>query len=378
MKRQGNFLLRLKMYQAYFEQWKVKLQHRQREAGQTEQALWHWSLTLQAKVLYGWRLCVTEQRRKQEQAARAAQVYRDELLREGVTCILSYAAHMNDLTTSLTQHNQEQRSRHIQRMVKRCAMRWKQRALCKPRREQEVKGQPPKKSVTFCLTPSELKSVSQSDSVDQEAEEEMLSKLLLPRVPRRQPRRCKELFESPLKINTQKQLAITSNQAAPKPSQLSCNTALSCLHPAKVPVTSTHQSLVISNVSPSEPHTSALDSPQETRDVLLPPSAFMTSGTEEKLGKISSSGFVPPFEQHSSAYPDIGLRASSGESDPASALIRELLSIQLEMKTYQRDRKQLRAWQKLKEVLQSWLQTSGRDEQMEKNAVCRELKEVRR
>lgn len=60
------------------------------------------------QVLYGWRLWVTEQRRKQEQAARAAQVYRDQLLREGVTCILTYAAHMNDLTTSLTQHSQEQ------------------------------------------------------------------------------------------------------------------------------------------------------------------------------------------------------------------------------------------------------------------------------
>nr|XP_024657789.1 protein SFI1 homolog [Maylandia zebra] len=106
MKRQGLLLLRLKMYQMYFEQWKTKLQHRQREAKQTERALWHWSLTLQAKVLYGWRIWVTEQRRKQEHAARAALVYRDQLLREGVTCILTYAVHMNDLTTNLTQHSQ--------------------------------------------------------------------------------------------------------------------------------------------------------------------------------------------------------------------------------------------------------------------------------
>ncbi|MEQ2297539.1 hypothetical protein AMECASPLE_035686 [Ameca splendens] len=50
MKRQGLLLLRLKMYQKFFEQWKTKLQHRQRLANQTERALWHWSLTLQAKV----------------------------------------------------------------------------------------------------------------------------------------------------------------------------------------------------------------------------------------------------------------------------------------------------------------------------------------
>lgn len=37
----------------------------------------------------------------------------------------------------------------------------------------------------------------------------------------------------------------------------------------------------------------------------------------------------------------------------------------------------LRAWQKLKEVLRSWLRSSGKDEQVEKHAVCQELKEVR-
>ncbi|XP_070758707.1 protein SFI1 homolog [Enoplosus armatus] len=377
MKRQGLFLLRLKVYETYFEQWKIKLQHRRREAKQTERALWHWSLTLQAKVLWGWRLWVTEQRRKQEQAARAAQVYRDQLLREGVTCILTYAAHMNDLTTSLTQHSQEQRSRHLQRVVKRCAMRWKQRALSKPRREQEVKGQPPKKSVTFCLTVPGLKSVSPSDSEKQEAEDGGLGELLLSRTPRRQPRRCEELFESPLKINPIKQSAVTSTSC---PSQEGRHAVLSCLHPAKV---STHQSIIISHVSPSDRHISTMDPPQENQDVLLPPSAFMTTGTEDTLGKTRSSApLVPPFNQHSSAYPDVRLGASNGETvedaatDPTSDLTRELLSIQLDMKTYQQDRKQLRAWQKLKEVLQSWLQTSGKDEEMEKTAVCQELTEL--
>lgn len=36
----------------------------------------------------------------------------------------------------------------------------------------------------------------------------------------------------------------------------------------------------------------------------------------------------------------------------------------------------LRAWKKLKEVLQSWIQTSGRDDQSEKDTVCQEIKEV--
>ncbi|XP_034389084.1 protein SFI1 homolog isoform X1 [Cyclopterus lumpus] len=385
MRRQGILLLRLKMYQTYFDQWKIKLQHRRREAKQTERALWHWSLTLQAKVLYGWRLQVTEQRRKQEQAASAAQVYRDQLLREGVTCILTYAAHMSDLTTSLTQHSQEQKSQHLQRVVKRCAMRWKQRALCKRQREQEVKGHSPKKSVTFCL------ATCASDSEEQEAEDGVLSKLRvqLSREPRRQPRRC----VSPLKIITQNPTAVTNTEAAPKPSQLSrpsqqdLRTASSCLHPL-----STRQSIIISNVSPSEPSMSTVDSPQETQNqgVLLPPSAFMTTVTEDMLRKSTNSSgfgdaphqFVPAFEQHLSVYSDERRRATSRGSvedlvtDPTSALTRELLSIQLDMVTYQQDRKQLRAWQRLKEVLQSWLQTSGKEEQMEKNAVCQELKEL--
>ncbi|XP_042362696.1 protein SFI1 homolog [Plectropomus leopardus] len=384
MKRQGILLLRLKMYQTFFEQWKIKLQHRRREAKQTERALWHWSLTLQAKVLFGWRLWVTEQRRKREQAARAAQIYRDQLLREGVTCILSYAAHMNDLTTTITQHSQEQRSRRLQRVVRRCAMRWKQRALCKPRREQEIKEQQPKKSVTFCLTTPGSKSVSPSDPEEQGAEGGVLSNLVLSRAPRRQPRRCVELFESPLNLNTQQQTAVTEPVAYPsqliRPSQEGHRTPPSCLHPPKLPVASADRSIITSNISPSEPHMFTEDAPQETQnyDILLPPSAFMTPATEDT---INSSGFgkdaphVPPFQQLSSASSDARVREDV-TMDPASALTEELLSIQLDMMTYQEDRKQLRAWQKLKEVLQSWLQTSGKDEQLEKNAVFQELKEL--
>ncbi|KAM7402190.1 hypothetical protein PAMP_017454 [Pampus punctatissimus] len=355
MKRQGILLLRLKMCQVYFEQWKMKMQHRRRESKQTEQALWHWSLTLQAKVLYGWRLWVTEQRRKQEQAARAAHVYRDQLLREGVTCILTYAAHMSDLTTSLTQHSREQRLRHIQRVVKRCAMRWKERALCKPGRGQEVRRQPQKKSVTFCLS---VPGVSPSDSVEQDAGDGALSELLPTRMLRRQPLRYEELFGSPLKETprdgTQKQSAVTNAETAPQTSEVSPSqkrppAELSCLHPALVPFTSARQSAIIPDVSPSKPDMTALTSPPGTQsqDLLLPPSAFMTTGTQNMLGKTCSSGpgdvpfaFGPPFKHLSSIY-----TASSEEedavNDPNSSLTGELLNIQLDMKSFQQDKKQL-------------------------------------
>ena len=70
-----------------------------------------------------------------------------------------------------------QRSRHLQRVVRRCALRWKQRALCKPQREKAAIEQPRKKSVTFCLSTRGPERVSTSESVEQEAEDVELSKL---------------------------------------------------------------------------------------------------------------------------------------------------------------------------------------------------------
>ncbi|XP_043977142.1 protein SFI1 homolog isoform X2 [Gambusia affinis] len=303
MKRQGLLLLRLKMYQKFFERWKTKLQHRRREADQTERALWHWSLTLQAKVLQGWRLWVTEQRSKREHAARAALVYRDQLLREGVTCILTYAAHMNDLTASLTQLSQEQRSQRLQRVVRRCAMQWKRRALGKSQKEQDVREQPQKKSVTFCLPGPG--NISTPHSEEQETE------------------------------------ALSSHtEGALKPSQRGSM--------------------------------SGAESPLESRtqDLLLPPSAFMTSKTQKSLDSsgLRENPFVSLCEFETSSTP----------LTPASVLMRELLSIQMDMKNFQQSKKQLRAWRKLRDVLQSWLQTSAEDEQVEKSAVCEELKELER
>lgn len=51
---------------------------------------------------------MAEQRGRKEQAAREAQVYRDRLLKEGVSYILTYAAQMSDLTATLTQYSKEQ------------------------------------------------------------------------------------------------------------------------------------------------------------------------------------------------------------------------------------------------------------------------------
>lgn len=341
MKRQGNLLLRLKIWQTFFDQWKLKLQHRQREAKQTEQALWHWALTLQAKVLYAWRLYVAEQRREREEVAKAAQFYRDQLLREGVSCILTYAAHMNDLTATLTQHSQEQQSRRLQKVVFRCAMKWKHQALCKTEKYPEAKGQPRKKSVTFSLPETKR------DSLQQEAGDKELIRLLN-RMPRCHTPPTPEEFESPA--------------TAPQPLELSCSSS------AIIPMSTTHQSSNLETVSPSELHMSSVESTQN-QERLLPPSAFMTA-TPFSLRD-------PPLQLSHQVIPT--LKNDDSDStviDPVSDLTNELLSIQQDMRSYQQDRKQLRTWHKLKDVLQTWLQTSGQDDQYEKNTVSQELEEL--
>lgn len=378
LKRQGNFLLRLKVYQTYYEEWKAKLQHRRREAQQMERALWHWSLTLQAKVLFGWRCCVSEEHRKREETSRAAQAYRDQLLQEGVTCILTYAAHMNTLTTSLKQESQEQRCQRIHSAVKRCAMHWKQRALHKPHKEPDVGIQLPKKSVSFSLPAPN--GISSSISAEQETLEEVLGTLLVSRRHRQQPRRCKEVFESSLFADKNlNQNGITSLDEAPAPSEFG-DVSRTGQRPTSScsSVTALHQSTGPSAMSPTECLLTTLRCSRENQDLLLPPSAFMGTDNQKTVEKYDIPG-LPDTPFMSFDQSDTSLEHRSlmcPETDSAPALMRELFNIQQDLKRFQQSRRQLRAWRKLKEVLQSWLQTNGKDEEMESNAARQELMDL--
>lgn len=60
------------------------------------------------QVLCRWRWWVAEQHIKQEQAARAALVHRDEPLMEDLKSCLTYAAHVKDPPAGPTEDSQEQ------------------------------------------------------------------------------------------------------------------------------------------------------------------------------------------------------------------------------------------------------------------------------
>ncbi|XP_064858498.1 protein SFI1 homolog isoform X2 [Oncorhynchus nerka] len=388
MKGRGHLLLRQKTCQLFFAHWKIVLQHRRTEAEQTELALWHWSLSLQAKVLEAWRLWVTEQDRKQERLAQAAQFYRDQLLREGVAHVLTHAAHMGSFSTNIALHRQEQSLRRLQRVVLRCAMQWKQRALSGPHRARPPRAiAVPPKSVTFCLPSPDpecrthSRTQTQSGIVEQRAGDGILNHLVAVRASRLQPRRPRDLLDSPVK-ELLPPTAPLHKKSSPLP------------HQTKVPVTAnlypTTASLPISPIRahpaphlsfPMAPHHGSLG-----QDLLLPPSSFMATHTQTKVRQPSGSwesdsSLLPPNEfstlhqQPESDGEDV--LTEEENVDPTLAWTRELLNIRLDMQRFQQDRKLLQAWRRLEEVLRSWLQTSGSEgETEESNTIRKELEQL--
>ncbi|XP_061907500.1 protein SFI1 homolog isoform X3 [Entelurus aequoreus] len=308
----------------------VSLEHNFSE--KTVQALWHWALTLQAKVFDGWRLWVAEQRWKRLKVAEAAEVDKEPPQTVGVMCVPAIGDHMTDMQMLLTES-----------VVRRCAMRWKQRALCKPK---VTEGQVLAKTVTLSF--SELKKDSPSEQYADNME-------LLSPIIRRQPRRKKELFEPPLKVLPHEVLPAAGLLGHTCLSQTYLPGLFSAsLHHPSISSSAAHQSGDVQQFSPHKTSIPTEDTPPTSCDLLLPPAAFMSI---EKLGHMQ------PNE-------------TSGEYDVMSSLMSELMSIQQDMRSFQQDRKLLSFCQNTRDILHIWLQTSGKDEEVDKNTICQQLVEI--
>ncbi|KAJ7309913.1 hypothetical protein JRQ81_008010 [Phrynocephalus forsythii] len=209
LQRQGEQLLARRLSSACFTSWKVQLAHRQQEQEDTVRALWHWSRSLQGKAFEAWAGFVLEQQRKKGRLERAVAVYRAELLREGVARLLRYTAGMKRLRGQLQCRHQLQAASQRHRSVSRCAMLWKQKALC-----QTAGGSLPRqKRVTFQApgVPSgpgaslkeeasggaRLLPVQSDRRLPQPAGDAILSELKAAREARSQPRRPHFLPLSP-------------------------------------------------------------------------------------------------------------------------------------------------------------------------------------
>ncbi|XP_016109599.1 protein SFI1 homolog isoform X3 [Sinocyclocheilus grahami] len=385
MKKRSIELHRLRICQHFFVCWRTQLQSRRIEAEKTETALWHWSLNLQAKVFCVWRFWIAGRQRKQKRLTEAAQFYRDELLREGVTHILTHTAHMSAFSTNIAQHSYEQSCRHLQEMVRRCAIRWKQRALCKP-----VKGKidsHPKKSVSFFLPEDHTHITTpcpiSSQAAEQRQKHSIISQLWSVRASRLQPRRPDDLLQLPVKPLPRDFKISSSQRVSVRETSL-----LPSVHLTHNPPESpgmVRQTKVLP-FKPGPPGYIA----SHGQDILLPPSSFTVSLAHGKQKSLKDQE-LPLHSMHFTSSPLLtqGVHETIPEQEEENEedetvdvektenLTKELLDIRLEMHQFQQDRKQLQTWRKLQKVLSNWLETTGIEgETEERESILKELTEL--
>ncbi|XP_051829131.1 protein SFI1 homolog [Antechinus flavipes] len=132
-----------------FSTWKHQLGERRQEQQATVRALWFWSFTLQGKVWDAWLGFVLERRRKKARLERAVLAYHGGLVHEGVTRLLRFTAGMKSFRGRLHARQQAQVAFNLQRVVRRCATRWKHKALAK-----DSRGAASRKRVTFEVPPA--------------------------------------------------------------------------------------------------------------------------------------------------------------------------------------------------------------------------------
>nr|XP_035930466.1 protein SFI1 homolog isoform X2 [Halichoerus grypus] len=149
LQRRGAQLLAQTRSRACFRQWKQQLANRRREQQGTARALWFWSFSLQAKVWAAWLGFVLERRRKKARRERAAQAYQRQLLQEGATRLLRFAAGMKAFRQQLHAQQQVQAAHSLHRAVHHCAMLWKQKVLGQGREPRPLTCTMPSRRVTF-------------------------------------------------------------------------------------------------------------------------------------------------------------------------------------------------------------------------------------
>ncbi|XP_055107570.2 protein SFI1 homolog isoform X4 [Symphalangus syndactylus] len=147
--RQSTHLLAQRLSRTCFCQWRQQLAARRQEQRATVRALWFWAFSLQAKVWATWLAFVLERRRKKARLQRALQAYQGQLLQEGATRLLRFAASMKASRQQLQAQQQVQAAHSLHRAVRRCAMLWKQKVLGRGGKPQPLAAIASSRKVTF-------------------------------------------------------------------------------------------------------------------------------------------------------------------------------------------------------------------------------------
>ncbi|KAM9330836.1 protein SFI1 homolog [Gastrophryne carolinensis] len=150
---QQNIFFRHRICKSYLRKWYQMLVEKRRQDKLTIQALWHWSINLQGKVFDCWLAYVFECRRKKQRLAEAVEVYRSDIIREGVTKILRFMSGIKQFRDQLSTQHQIKKVHTLDQTVRRCAFIWKEKVF---KKRTQIVNQ--KKKVTFQMPSNEVQS----------------------------------------------------------------------------------------------------------------------------------------------------------------------------------------------------------------------------
>uniref|UniRef100_A0A2K6DC80 SFI1 centrin binding protein n=1 Tax=Macaca nemestrina TaxID=9545 RepID=A0A2K6DC80_MACNE len=400
--RQSTQLLAQRLNRTCFRQWRQQLAARRQEQQATVRALWFWAFSLQAKVWATWLAFVLERRRKKARLQRALQAYQGQLLQEGATRLLRFAASMKASRQQLQAQQQVQAAHSLHRAVRRCATLWKQKVLGRGRKPQPLAAVAPSRKVTFedpllnCIaagagdatvgTKRPQAPLLQGALGRLAAEEPHAQELNTAHSARKQPRRPHFLLEP------------AQSQRPQKPKEH----GLGMAQPAGPSLTRPFLAEAPTAQVPHSPGPGALSSapgPKQIRTastgpelLLLPPSSFVPCGAAAPARASAQPATprdkpqVPPSlasvpDPHRLLPGDLATRAGPGLSTTGSLdLEAELEGIQQQLLHYQTTKQNLWSCQRQASSLRRWLELSreepGPEDQEVEQQVQKELQEV--
>ncbi|XP_070936529.1 protein SFI1 homolog isoform X7 [Macaca nemestrina] len=412
--RQSTQLLAQRLNRTCFRQWRQQLAARRQEQQATVRALWFWAFSLQAKVWATWLAFVLERRRKKARLQRALQAYQGQLLQEGATRLLRFAASMKASRQQLQAQQQVQAAHSLHRAVRRCATLWKQKVLGRGGKPQPLAAVAPSRKVTFedpllnCIaagagdatvgTKRPQAPLLQGALGRLAAEEPHAQELNTAHSARKQPRRPHFLLE-PAQSQRSLGCGTMGRQGPQKPKEH----GLGMAQPAGPSLTRPFLAEAPTAQVPHSPGPGALSSapgPKQIRTastgpelLLLPPSSFVPCGAAAPARASAQPATprdkpqVPPSlasvpDPHRLLPGDFSAtRAGPGLSTTGSLdLEAELEGIQQQLLHYQTTKQNLWSCQRQASSLRRWLELSreepGPEDQEVEQQVQKELQEV--
>nr|XP_051682504.1 protein SFI1 homolog isoform X4 [Oryctolagus cuniculus] len=393
LQRQATQFRAQRLSQACFQQWRQQLEARRQEQRATVQALWFWAFSLQAKVWTAWLGFVLERRRKKARLERAVQAYHQQLLRQGATRLLRFAADRKAARQQLQAQQQVQAAHSLHRAVRRCALLWKQKVLGR-------EPWPPAPSASSRRVTSEGPLLSRiagdatraprpEGALGTEAlaaGEPSLLELRAAHSVRKQPRRPHFLLE-PVQSHASLRCGTLGGQRTEK--LQACG--LGMAPPAGPSLTRPFlPGALPSAPSPQLPPVASAG----PELLLLPPSSFMPRRVEAPArvsAQLDTPGLNVQAPPALTSVPDphlllpgdfTGTRDGSGAEAAGHAdLEAELEGIQQQLQHYQSTKQNLRSCQRQASSLRKWLELSREEprpeDQAEEQKVQKELEEVR-